>query len=64
MRRPNVKLRLSPSITASLFTQLNQVVAQHHSPLGQIARENLATTCDGFSAEIKPDNSFFLFKSV
>ena len=27
MRRPNVKLRLSPSITASLFMQLNQAGA-------------------------------------
>ena len=65
MRRSKRKLGRSSSVTANLFAQLNQVVAQHHSPLGQIARENLSTTENGFSAEMHLDNSnFFLFKSV
>ena len=66
MRRPNAKIGRSLSATATLFAQLNQVVAQHHSPLGQIARENLATEDDENSAEItKLDNSsFYLLKSV
>ncbi|MGB1253971.1 MAG: hypothetical protein ACPG8W_25405 [Candidatus Promineifilaceae bacterium] len=65
MRRSNLAIRRSSSITANLFSQLNQVVAQHHSPLGQIARENLATNFDDRSAEIKLDTAnFFLFKSV